>query len=876
MHLKFFTLLLIVLGFYLPGFTQVLKIEGIINDEKQQGVAAVTIQLKDARDLHILSYCFANSKGFYTLKANVLQNQKYYLIASCLGFKRDTLIINGLNKLDLRQDFTLHPDENQLDEITVKALKPAIEVLNDTTKYKTDAFTSAEDRSLQDVIKKMPGMTVSDDGTIYFKNKQVSKVLLEGDDLTSSNYKTITQNLKPDFVDEVQAIENWVEDDLLKGIINSDDIVLNLVLKDKRKQKIIGSSDIGYGTNNRKDISVGLIGFVNKTKAYSFIRTNDIGISQENIYQLAGNNRNLIGDGKLIDHQIYSHTPFNGNSLALNNSLNGSISTVTRLGNNFKVNLSFYGLRNKLYNDNTFISTYFDPANATIRDEQSQQSNNKHYQTDLIVDYLLTKNARLVTKFNFKLRPQNFSARAFSTYNNIVTNDINHSQSDLLTNCNFESKFTLKANSNSALILNLRLTNDVIDQNYNLNSDLYKTILAFSGSNLNQLANIKYVQAKFDIQALSKNGNHFFYGNFGVSYNNDDLKTNIVDAASGSSLSGFTNNRIFISNKIYFVGKYTFVAKKFMFYTLFTALRLKQKQNDVDSAFFRIEPEVSLQFKVARFQDIDLKYNYKNVFTKPIDYYAQPILVDIRTINVGMGQLNNFRVHNVNFNYSNNEFSDDYLSFNLSAAAHYYDGGLITNNFFENTIYYAQKMAYKGSSDYSATVSFQKTLLFLSSKFSISYTPSLNHYYNKVDAQISDYSSFTNFISTGFTTGFKLPVNFTFDFQFQNTTTRLGKNKINQQDQYKYGIQSRYKLNEKLFSLINLNIYKIGDNNYKLLNTELQYKPLKGIFSYSILGKNLTNIKEINNFFVNNVSESKSSTGILGRYILGSISIAIK
>lgn len=865
--------------FNLNAHSQRLSLEGSIIDKSSQILSSATLQLKDAKNLNVITYGFTNGNGNYSLNAEITNAEKYYLIASYLGFKRDTLVIESSSVKNnlIIHNFILQTDENQLNEISIEAPKRAIEVDNDTTKYNVSKFTSPEDRNLEAVIKKMPGMDVTKDGTIYFKQKKISAVLLENDDLTGSNYKAITQNLNPELVNEVQAIEHWVEDDLLKGIINSDDIVLNLTLKDKRKQKIIGSLDVGYGTDNRNDISTNLITFVNKTKAYAFIRNNNIGSSQEDIFKLAGNNRKLMGDGKLINHQILTLNPFDGNALALNNSLSGSINAITRFSPVFKVSTSLYGLRNKLFADNTTSSIYYSPIEALIVDQQNQQTNNKQYQADVNTDYLVAKNARFTSKMSYKFRPEQFNGFAVSSFNAVANSEINQIQNDKLTNYNADLKYTVKANTSSALIISAKLAKDDVAQDYNPTSNLYQTLTVFNGANsLVQNAMIKNSLFKLDAQGLKKNGKNYFYANVGTEFNTTSLVSNLLNNETKNLVNGFSNNNDFNTSKIYTVGKYTYDNKKILFQSLLKASLINQKVFDVDSSFLAIEPDLRLGVKLSSFQNLSLHYNFNYAFANPLDYYAQPILTDLRSINTGLDNLLNFGTHYFNISYNNNEFNDNYFSFNLSANGQFSENGFTTNNFFENTLFYSQKIPYKGIRNFSANAGLQKFMPVLSSKFTINYSPSITYFYGQVANVISNYTSISQVLNTTASTGFDLPINFSLEFQYQKSATNLEDIRINEQSNYKYGFQSRYQVSKSIFNLIDFNWYKLNRQNYQLLNTEIQFNPQKGRFKYALYGKNLLNIKSINNSFVSNVGETSSSTSILGRYFLGSISMSIK
>ncbi|SDE07314.1 hypothetical protein [Pedobacter soli] len=276
---KFFIFLFVIFIHHL-SLAQSVQLTGSVISGTEK-LPSASIQLKIFGNEDLFTYGFSDEEGNYKLSCEISQSDKFLLIAAYIGYQRDTLIVSRTDLLKqaiFQHNFNLKEDKKQLDEIYIKAPN-AVEVNNDTTKYNVLRFTSPEDRNLESVLKKMPGMEVNKDGTIFFKGKKISKVLLEGDDLTGEGYKAITKNLKPEFVEEVQALEHYVEDNLLKGIINSDDIVLNLKIKDKGVKKIVGSIDAGLGTNQRRMLSTNLISFINRTKAFAFANHNNLSSS---------------------------------------------------------------------------------------------------------------------------------------------------------------------------------------------------------------------------------------------------------------------------------------------------------------------------------------------------------------------------------------------------------------------------------------------------------------------------------------------------------------------------------------------------------------------------------------------------------------------
>jgi hypothetical protein len=229
-------ILVIILFFSHFCAGQTIPVKIIVNTEFKFPIVSATIQFKNI-DFEVVKFGFTDNEGKFntTLNNNL---DKVLIRTSFIGFKPDTTFLDLAKYDGTTILIVLKEDIEQLQEIYVKP-KFSINQENDTTTYKVSDFTTSDNRNLEDVIKKMPGMQVSDDGTISFKGKKISKILMDGDDVTGSKYKLLSRNISPQQVTDIQAIEHYIEDALLKGIINRDEIVLNLKLKTQKPLLVV-------------------------------------------------------------------------------------------------------------------------------------------------------------------------------------------------------------------------------------------------------------------------------------------------------------------------------------------------------------------------------------------------------------------------------------------------------------------------------------------------------------------------------------------------------------------------------------------------------------------------------------------------------------
>jgi len=870
---------LLILTFSINNLSaQTIKISGNVRSGNQS-LPSAAIQLKTLEQ-DLLFYGFSEDDGSYLISGSLNLSDKFILIASYIGYKRDTLIVsrNELLKTSFFQhNFNLQEDKKQLDEIYIKA-PPAVQVNNDTTKYNVLRFTSSEDRNLESVIKKMPGMDVNKDGTIFFKGKKISKVLLEGDDLTGEGYKAITKNLKPEFVEEVQALEHYVEDDLLKGIINSDDIVLNLKVRNKKARKIIGSIDGGAGTSDRRQLSSNFISFIDKTKAFAFANHNNLNSeSNSNILDLVDENRKFTGNNQIIRHEIGTYNPFDDKLYNLNNTTQGSLNGITRVNDNFKINYSLFYSWSKLFGQTSMQNTYFPPNAVYTENNDSRTSLNKILKADFSADYLVKSNSRFVAKLTYKQEPKNFNSSAFSIFNSITGDSVIQNQQDLNRTLNGLLKYTIKANKRTAYLFSARILADDVNQNYLVNSNLYNNIPIFNGSNslLQEVGNRNF-KLKLDAEVLKRYNTSFLYFNLGNEINQFKINSNLLDANSISIGSDYFNSNLFKISQTYLTSKYVYDNQPFKVVAQLKSTLQLLKNMGKDSTYYIFEPNIAFSYKLSQIQNISLTYNYRNNNPQPIEYYKNFILTDIRNFSSGLTNFYNYNTHSVNLGYGFNDFANSYFNLNVSLNGSYSKYGFLYTNFFNNTLNYSEKQPYKGIKTLNANINAKKFIPFLSLSLTVSYAPSVTNYFSQFGNGAKKYTALNQSLNTKINTGFNLPINFGLGTDLLLSRTKSEGNSIAKSNAYKYSFDYRYKISSKIFNVSSYSIYKMNNQNFNLIDTELQFNPTKGNFKYSLQGKNLANLKAFSSVNINEVSASNYSSSILGRYIMLNVSISIK
>ena len=213
---------------------------GHIVDDAGSPIQGASVILLDTRRKAI-NFARSTQNGTFAL-AGKAGRSAGFLVFSCVGFERDTLNVATFTN---GQSVTMHSKAVEIREVTVRADR--VSVHGDTLNYNVAGFKQKQDRSIADVIKKMPGLDVKADGSIEFEGKAINKFYVEGMDLMGSKYAQTSENLNADKVKTVQVLQNHQPIKALKDVSFSEQAALNIVLEDDAKNVWQWLLDLGVG-----------------------------------------------------------------------------------------------------------------------------------------------------------------------------------------------------------------------------------------------------------------------------------------------------------------------------------------------------------------------------------------------------------------------------------------------------------------------------------------------------------------------------------------------------------------------------------------------------------------------------------------------------
>ena len=233
---------LFILAFAVASLTGVgqVNVSGVIVKEgSNEPLTGASVILRNAEG-KIKKYATSNANGKFSISTPEIKG--YTLDVSMMSFAKHTV---KLDSLQFPLTIVMEASATILKEVAVKADR--IREQGDTITYTVGTFAQAQDRSIGDVLKRMPGIDVSNSGKIQYQGEDINKFYIEGSDLLGGKYGIATNGINHDDVGAVEVMENHQPMQVLSGISFSDKAAINLKLKNKAKATWTFHGDAGGG-----------------------------------------------------------------------------------------------------------------------------------------------------------------------------------------------------------------------------------------------------------------------------------------------------------------------------------------------------------------------------------------------------------------------------------------------------------------------------------------------------------------------------------------------------------------------------------------------------------------------------------------------------
>lgn len=232
----------------LTGAAQV-NVSGVVVEEgSNEPLTGASVILRNAEG-KIKKYATSDAKGKFSISTPEIKG--YTLDVSMMSFAKQTV---KLDSVQLPITIVMEASATMLKEVSVKAER--IREQGDTISYNVGSFAQAQDRSIGDVLRRMPGIDVSNSGKIQYQGEDINKFYIEGSDLLGGKYGIATNGINHDDVGAVEVMENHQPMQVLSGISFSDKAAINLKLKNKAKATWTFHGDAAGGYSWQPDGAV--------------------------------------------------------------------------------------------------------------------------------------------------------------------------------------------------------------------------------------------------------------------------------------------------------------------------------------------------------------------------------------------------------------------------------------------------------------------------------------------------------------------------------------------------------------------------------------------------------------------------------------------
>lgn len=397
------------------------ELSGEILDEKDGYLESANVLLM-TNDNIILSFSISDKFGRFTIDASSAQNlDNLFLEVQHVAYEKERRLISENKSI---YNFKLTPKLNNLEEVIIED-KPLTTRLGDTLIYNVQKFAKNEDRSIGDVLRRMPGIIVASDGTIYYNNKEIENLYIHGDDLMAGKYSLATKVINKDDILSVDVIRNHQPIKVLQDKLFSDRTSINLKLKDENKLKLSAQAKLGLGFPEQYDVAFTPILLNKKVKFINQVASNNSGIDYRMDFKELGSknmlskldNENIlfslsqgtVGPPDLSTKDYYTNT---SSSINLNN--------LYTFKNGLKLRLNLQGLidKNTLNYTNEIINytgndtvIFFENQNVVNRPKILLSSINLMKNED---NYFFNNNFKINYNLNKNSSDLNFNSESFS------------------------------------------------------------------------------------------------------------------------------------------------------------------------------------------------------------------------------------------------------------------------------------------------------------------------------------------------------------------------------------------------------------------------------------------------------------------------------
>lgn len=390
------------------------SVKGKLVDEQGQPLPSATVMLLNASDSVLKSFALSKPDGSFEMKS--VKEGSYVLKATFQGFNNlnQAVTVEAEPAVKDLGSLTMTEKSVELGDVEITGEMIPVRVKGDTLEYNADAFKTQPNASVEDLLKRLPGMEVEGDGSVKAQGETVTKVLVDGKEFFGDDPKVATKNLPADAIDKVQVFDKQSDMADFTGVDDGERTrTINLLLKEDRKNGYFGDVMAGYGTGNRFRAKANLNRFSDKTQISLLGMANNINeqaFSIGDYVNFMGGITNVISGGGMGrgggGGNSLSMSPgdlgisFGGNSggsSGISTSAASGLNFNTELGKKTKVSASyFYNYLRKDLEQFGYTENILTEQSFTTLDTTDQVDRNQNHRVNLRVQHEIDSTSKLI------------------------------------------------------------------------------------------------------------------------------------------------------------------------------------------------------------------------------------------------------------------------------------------------------------------------------------------------------------------------------------------------------------------------------------------------------------------------------------------------
>ena len=416
-----FTLLVFLVS--TASLAQTVGIKGKINDRTDsKPVGSATVTLLRQLDSSVITKTVASTDGNFSISN--LSADSFIVIINALNYQEYISFITLKDTVRTLATINLDRQDKDLSTVTVVSRAAPVVVKGDTSQFSASQYKVNPDASTEDLIKKMPGITVAKDGTVTAQGETVRKVTIDGKDFFGDDASAALKNLPSEVVDKIQVFDRLSDNARLTGFDDGNSTkAINVVTKAGLKNGRFGRIYAGAGTDDRYSAGgnasffkgnrrLSLVGNFNNINQQNFASQDLLGLTSS-----GGGNRGG-GGGQGGGRPGGGGGDFNvGQSSGISRTNAAGINFSNQYGKNVTLAGSYF--YNNSRNNNQSVTnreTFLSGADTSlfIRQTSNTVTNNTNNRINLRLEYTIDSNNSLfiIPSFNF----QQNNSTSFSDY----------------------------------------------------------------------------------------------------------------------------------------------------------------------------------------------------------------------------------------------------------------------------------------------------------------------------------------------------------------------------------------------------------------------------------------------------------------------------